>query len=54
MSRKTAVSIGMIVGSIIGGYVPGLWGAGMLSYWGILMSGIGAIVGIYIAYRFTE
>lgn len=47
MSTKTLVWIGMFVGSTVGGLIPSLWGAGMLSFSSILLSGIGAMVGIY-------
>ena len=50
MSKK-AIWFGMSVGSTIGGCVPMLWHAGMLSLWGILLSTIGGIVGIWAAYR---
>lgn len=53
MERKTAVWIGVFVGSTIGGLVPGLWGAGMLSYGGLLASTIGSLVGIWIAWKVT-
>ncbi len=54
MNTKVLVIIGMIVGSIIGGYIPVLWGAGLLSYSSILFSGIGGILGVWIGYKFSE
>jgi hypothetical protein len=51
---KKAVWFGMIVGSTIGGWVPSLWHAGMLSIWGIVMSTVGGIAGIWLAYRMTH
>jgi hypothetical protein len=48
---KKSIWIGMFVGSSIGGFLPMLWHAGMLSMWGIVMSTIGGIAGIWIAYR---
>ena len=50
MSKKS-IWIGMFVGSSIGGFVPMLWHAGMLSLWGVVMSTIGGVAGIWIAYR---
>ena len=50
VSKKSAW-IGMFVGSSIGGFVPMLWHAGMLSLWGIVMSTVGGVAGIWIAYR---
>lgn len=49
MSSKVLIYLGMIIGSIIGGYIPVLFGAGLISYTSILFSGIGAIIGVWIA-----
>jgi uncharacterized membrane protein YeaQ/YmgE (transglycosylase-associated protein family) len=54
MSMKTNVSIGVIVGSIIGGYVPSLWGAGMFSYWGLFTSTVGGLLGVYLGYKLSQ
>ncbi len=44
----------MVVGSFIGGYIPSLWGASAFSFQSILFSSIGAIFGIYIAFKYTR
>lgn len=54
MDRKTAIWIGVFVGSTVGGFVPSLWGAGMLSYSGLIASSIGSLVGIWVAWKVTE
>jgi uncharacterized membrane protein YeaQ/YmgE (transglycosylase-associated protein family) len=54
MSRKTMVMIGMVIGSTIGGYLPTLFGAHMISYWGLLGSTIGGIIGIYVAFKYSS
>jgi hypothetical protein len=41
--------IAILIGSTIGGFVPALWGGEMLSYTGVLWSGIGAIAGLWVA-----
>jgi predicted MFS family arabinose efflux permease len=51
MQPKSLTWIGILVGSTIGGFIPTLWGAGMLSMSGILFSGLGAILGIYVAFK---
>lgn len=54
MGTKTLVTIGMIVGSIIGGYLPMLFGISAFSYTAVLTSGIGSIIGIWIGYKIGE
>lgn len=54
MSVKTLVTLGIIVGSIVGGYVPVIFGAGLLSYSSILGSGIGSLLGIYVGYKLSN
>ncbi len=51
MSVNLFIFIGMMVGSTIGGLIPGFFGAGMLSFMGILGSGIGAIIGIICGFK---
>ncbi len=51
MSKKTVVLIGMTVGSVVGGYVPSIWGAGIFSFASLFGSGIGGALGIFIAYK---
>lgn len=54
MERKQLVWLGIFVGSTIGGFVPALWGASMFSMSGIIFSGIGAFVGIYLGWKLGE
>lgn len=51
---KQAIWLGMVVGSVIGGFVPMLWGAGAFSFSSILFSSLGAVGGIILAYRLTH
>ncbi len=53
-SRKFLIYLGVIVGSGLGSLVPKLWGAGLLSSWGILFSSVGAFVGFYVGYKLGE
>lgn len=39
------------LGSIVGGFVPSLFGADYLSLWGFLGSAVGAVAGIYLYNR---
>jgi outer membrane lipoprotein SlyB len=54
MSRKTMIMIGMIIGSVAGGYLPGLLGADGFSLTSLLGSGAGGILGIWIAFQLTR
>jgi hypothetical protein len=51
---KKIIYIGMLVGSIAGGYIPVLWGAGIFSVTSVLFGGLGGIAGIWIAYRLSR
>jgi hypothetical protein len=50
MSRKKLIMTGMVVGSIVGGYAPSLFGAD--GFMASLLGGTaGGVLGIWIAYR---
>jgi len=44
----------MILGGWLGGYVPLLWGSNYFSFSSIIFSALGAILGIWIAFRLTH
>lgn len=54
MSRKTLVMIGMVAGSLIGGYIPILWGASFLSFSSLMGNALGGLAGIFIAFKLTN
>jgi hypothetical protein len=54
MSRKTVYYIASFIGSLIGGYIPALWGGGLFSMSSLFFGGIGAIAGIIIAYKLSD
>ena len=45
---RSRIWLGILVGSTIGGFVPELWGAGMLSYSSVLLSTVGGFVGLWL------
>lgn len=51
MSTRAWVFLLTIIGSIIGGYIPVILGASAFSIWGVLISGIGAVVGLFIGLK---
>ncbi len=42
----------MFVGSTIGGFIPALWGGGIMS--DIILSGAGALAGIWVGFRISQ
>ncbi len=54
MPRKSLIFWGMTIGTLLGGYLPALWGAGMFSLSSVLLSGIGGFAGIWFGYRFGK
>ena len=51
---KQMVWFGMIVGSLLGSYVPVLWGADVFSFSSIIMSAVGGIAGIWFGYKISR
>lgn len=51
MSNKQTVMIGMTIGSIIGSFIPTLFGADLLSFWSIITTAIGGFIGIYVGWK---
>ncbi len=54
MNSKSLVWIGMVVGSVVGGFVPKLWGAGMFSMGSIATSAAGGLAGIWAGYKLSR
>lgn len=50
---QVRIWIGVLIGSTIGGFIPDLWGAGLFSYSSVLLSGLGAIAGLWLGYRMS-
>ena len=51
---KNLIWIGVFVGSTIGGYIPTLWGADLISISSIFFSGVGAMAGLSLAIGFKK
>jgi hypothetical protein len=52
MPSKKLIMLGMVVGSIVGGYVPCLFGVSAISFTSLFTSTIGATLGIWLGYKF--
>jgi hypothetical protein len=53
MSNRNLFILAAFVGSTIGGFIPGLFGADLLSGWAILWSTVGGIAAVVLAFRFA-
>ncbi len=51
---KQMIWLGLVVGSVVGGFIPSLWGAGVFSFSSIFLSAAGAIAGIWLAFKLTH
>ena len=51
MSSKAIYYLAAFIGSIVGAYIPSLWGTGVFSFSSILFSAIGGIAGIVIVWK---
>jgi predicted MFS family arabinose efflux permease len=51
MPSRALIWVAILIGSTIGGAIPELWGAEMLSFTSLLLSGIGGLVGLWIAFK---
>jgi dipeptide/tripeptide permease len=54
VANKRLIWIGSIVGSTVGGMLPGLWHASMLSMWGFVLSTVGGIAGIWAGWKLSQ
>lgn len=54
MSRKSLIMIGMVLGSVIGGYIPVFFGIGLFSMISIIGNAMGGLAGIWIVYKLTQ
>jgi hypothetical protein len=51
---KTIVYIGAIIGSILGSFIPLIWGAGFLSISSLIFSTAGALLGIFVVLKYFK
>ncbi len=51
---KTLIMILMSVGSILGSWLPALWGASWMSLTSVLLGGVGGVLGIWAGYKISK
>lgn len=54
MNNQSLIWIGMTAGSLLGGFVPYLWGASSLSVSGVIFGALGALAGIWAGFRLGQ
>jgi uncharacterized membrane protein YeaQ/YmgE (transglycosylase-associated protein family) len=52
--RKTLIMAGMTIGSLLGGWIPSLFGVSSFSFLSFFISSMGALAGIFIAFKLTD
>ena len=50
---QARIWLGVLIGSTIGGFIPALWEAELLCYSALLLSTVGAFVGLWIGYKLS-
>ena len=54
MESKKLIGLFTIIGSMVGGFIPMLWGDSGFSATSMLFGGLGAIAGIYFGYKIGQ
>ncbi len=50
---KKLITLGMVIGCTIGGYLPELFGADIFSIYSILGTAVGGFLGIWVVVKLT-
>ncbi len=51
---KKFITLGMVIGSFAGSYIPSIWGAGMFSISSLVFGTLGGILGIWVGYKVAD
>jgi hypothetical protein len=51
---RGVIGMCVLLGGIVGGYVPVLWGASSLGGQSLLFGAVGSLVGVYVGARISE
>jgi hypothetical protein len=54
MSQKSAIWLGMVVGSFIGSLIGGIFSTSVFSFQSIILEAVGGILGIWIMFKLTH
>jgi hypothetical protein len=50
---ESTIWLGILIGSTLGGLIPSLLGDGMFTYSSVLLSGVGAFVGLWVGFKIS-
>jgi len=53
-STSLLIWTGAGIGSLVGSYLPALWGSGLFSFSSIIFSTIGGLFGVYVGYKVSQ
>jgi hypothetical protein len=48
---KKFIMLGMVVGSLVGSYIPSIWGGSVFSMSSIFFAAVGGLAGIWVSYK---
>jgi hypothetical protein len=54
MNQRSLYYLGAGIGGTAASFIPALWGGSLLGGWSIILSGVGGLAGIWLAYRLTH
>jgi hypothetical protein len=50
---RSVIGVCAIVGTIVGGFLPALWGGSELGLSSLLLSGVGGVAGVFLGSRLS-
>ena len=50
-NMKTLIYTGIFAGSLMGGYLPLLWGGSVFSMTSVLLGGVGSLLGVWVGFK---
>ena len=53
-TMRSVIGICITMGSIVGSYVPDLWGAGSFSVTSLVFGAVGGVAGLWVGLRLQE
>ncbi len=54
MDSKKLIWGGMIIGSVIGGYIPVMWGGSEISFSSVILTAVGGFLGIWVGFKLGQ